>query len=373
MARKFQCSACGHDVYVRHLNVGDMAKCRSCGVLVRVPENAVLVEDADVVGLYSGTAESFTDQFVSPSVSTSPPPAVELTEAENETLEKSEKWVKQAWWAGLALGIHALLLSIIGVYVPLASGHGFLTVIDVVFILMLVYLLRKKSRFGAVMLVVFYFFERLIMISEFGGSGVVIASVLMFFFVRGVIGAFRIRKLETKTGVTPAKTSQWIFVPATFISVGVMAVLLVDVLVVIGMVPDTKAVTGDELSSFMFNQLVDYEIVDDDDSIVYFYSDGLLSVLDDGNFFTPKRVVSYVRDDSGIMVTSAAWEDVRYIDVVQKGEGLDNTLIEVGLVDRDYFYLWVSPEMGRDSVFFHKMLMLWDEKTRSPGLHESSL
>ena len=342
-----------------------MAKCRQCGVLVRVPDDAVLIEDTDVFASYSGQPESLAE--------TGPRPAVALSAEEKETLKKSEEWVKQAWWAGLAVGVATLLFSFIGMAVPLPTGHGSLTLIHGIFILVLVFLLRRKSRFGAVMLVVYYFFDRLIMVSESGAGGLVIGAVVMFFLVRGAIGTFRVRKLQAKSGVAPAKTSQWIFVPATFVSVAAVAFLLLDTMMLLGFVPDTKAVAGDELSSFMFNQLVDYEIVDPGDSIIYFYSDGFLSVLEDGNFFTPERVVSYSRDDSGIMVASAAWADVRYIDVVQKGDDLNNTLIEVGLADYDYFYLWVSAELGRDSVFFHKMLMLWDEKTRSPGMHESSL
>ena len=45
MALKFQCENCGKDIAVRFLEVGEAAKCKSCGASNAVPESAEEISD----------------------------------------------------------------------------------------------------------------------------------------------------------------------------------------------------------------------------------------------------------------------------------------------------------------------------------------
>jgi transcription elongation factor Elf1 len=45
MALKFNCSGCGQEIIVKHLKVGEVAKCRNCGAETKVPETAIETDE----------------------------------------------------------------------------------------------------------------------------------------------------------------------------------------------------------------------------------------------------------------------------------------------------------------------------------------
>lgn len=49
MALKFKCKNCGEDIIVRHLKVGEIAKCRHCGAEAEVPETATVTDEEQVI------------------------------------------------------------------------------------------------------------------------------------------------------------------------------------------------------------------------------------------------------------------------------------------------------------------------------------
>jgi hypothetical protein len=365
MALQFKCSSCGAKVLVRYLQPGEMAKCRNCGVLTRVPESSVSVdEDPDYFSTYPQSPKSFATQFTPPVIGPAEPQGEPLSEDEQILLKKAQKAVRHAVRAGIVVAALTFIIVLVAISIDskgTLSNFDAWNLFDVVIVLGLVYGIVRNSRASAVVLFVYYLF--CIMYNAIGGtSGILGALVILIFLGRGIWGTYVVTRLHRKSGVKRKPLNRWFLVPTGILAVPVVFLLGVGILIAVGLIPDTKAVAGNKLSGHMRSRLEDYEIVTPGERIHYFYSDGLLSVLEDGNFFTDDRAVSYVESDSGIWVYEACWEDISSIIVVFPGSATENTVIEVTTFDNNRFRLWVSAEEGLDSVFYAQMFDMWQQK-----------
>lgn len=289
-------------------------------------------------------------------------PDITLSDGEREHLNVSQRVLKQTIRTGIIYGLFLTIAALVATLNPSSVSRDAMKFVDAGIILLLTFLLRRKSRFAAVSLVLYVLLDIILSLAESGGVGTVIFRlILLFFFIRGAFATFRLKTLLLKAGIKPDLTSQWIFVPSVFFIIAILLMAGFGTLIPLGILPNSTVVAGDDIGWYHRKQLLNHNIINPDDTIVYFYSDGLWSILEDGNFFTIDRAVSYERDSSGISLYEALWQDILSIDVVWKGEGSENTLIEVSTAD-SWFYLLVAPNEGKDSLFYQGMLQLWRER-----------
>ncbi len=154
------------------------------------------------------------------------------------------------------------------------------------------------------------------------------------------------------------------FHPANLIAylLGGPLVVLVT-LSAIGVAPAAVVVPGDAMRERDLEYLRESEILAPDENIVYFYSEGLLSIAEGGQFFSDEYVTSCYRDPDTkeTYVDFAAFSDIRDIDVVWAEGFLDLTVVTITVTDGYQFELWLSPEAKGDRKFVDAMTERWNE------------
>jgi len=141
-----------------------------------------------------------------------------------------------------------------------------------------------------------------------------------------------------------------------------VAFTMVEVLAFFGKVPDTKAVTGSELSDSAKGDLVQSGIITNAEKIYYFYSEDFVSFIDYGNLFTDQRVISYELDQDSDERTlySANYAEISDIQFHQSQDLLEDSTIEIFVDEELAFMLYVSTERRRDQAFFSKLIKVWE-------------
>jgi hypothetical protein len=136
----------------------------------------------------------------------------------------------------------------------------------------------------------------------------------------------------------------------------------------IGFFPSTAVVAGSDLWDRDIVYLKEAEILGRDEEIVYFYSAGLWSVKEDGQFVSKDYVTSYWQDpaDGEIGIAYASYEEIEDIKVAWAKGSWDQTVITVITNEEAEFELWLSSESGGDRKFVDTMRRFWKLSERSP-------
>tara|TARA_R110002124_G_scaffold81314_2_gene214463 strand:+ start:5297 stop:6211 length:915 start_codon:yes stop_codon:yes gene_type:complete len=254
----------------------------------------------------------------------------------------------------------AIVTSAEGVFGPFADPINF---IDVALVLLCGVGLRFYSRTAAVTLVIYFILAKIFIMLENGRpSGLLFTMIWLYFYWKGIRGTFayhRLRK-EADSSYRSTPVSFYYFV----IPVGgiVLSLIILGVsLFGLGMLAESGAfvspevTAGDKLSKSDLQLLLDEGIIRPDETVLYFYSTGLTSISDDGNLLTDKRVVSYERIEGVLEVYAANYEDVTEIIVVEEGNFIDDTIVEINTTDDDVFLLFLSALEEGDQTFINEL------------------
>lgn len=115
--------------------------------------------------------------------------------------------------------------------------------------------------------------------------------------------------------------------------------------------PPTRALRDSEVPSSYQATLVEAGVLEPQERIQFFYSAGFLSILEDGNLLTDKRVISYETLDGELYMASSFYPEIRTFDVAYSDSLLEDTIITISTSSGDEFMLIVSTEDGRDKEF----------------------
>ena len=122
-----------------------------------------------------------------------------------------------------------------------------------------------------------------------------------------------------------------------------------------GIIPNTAVVSGDRLWQSDLKRMQRAGVIEPGDEIRYFYSDGFLSVMEDGNGITQRHVFSYWREENGSITSEAAdFSDIDDIDVTP-GKFSENTIVNVKRKDGSDFLLFLSSEDSGDDRFIKEL------------------
>lgn len=130
----------------------------------------------------------------------------------------------------------------------------------------------------------------------------------------------------------------------------------------IGFLPSTSVVTEDQMWDRDIAYLRDNEILGPGEKIAYFYSEGVFSIAEGGQFFSEKFVTSYYQDPiSGeIYLDYVEFSRISDIDVAWAESALEDTIVTITTNDDYQFDLWVSAENAGDHVFVEEMRKRWN-------------
>ena len=130
-------------------------------------------------------------------------------------------------------------------------------------------------------------------------------------------------------------------------------VLVVGALMeVIGILPSSEVQKGSEVSSFHLNALHKNEIIEPDEGIEYFYSNGLLSIIDEGSLLTDRRVITYFTDENDeLKIYELYLNDIASVELLEKGTFMLPSIYKVINREGNWLPIVVSAEKRGDRKF----------------------
>jgi len=187
--------------------------------------------------------------------------------------------------------------------------------------------------------------------------------LIMYLTVIPVLPAVRvITRLNSSRSIRQRSASHSVANFATYFLGGPIFIFLV--LSSINYLPSTMVTDGSLLWNKDYNFLKAEGLLGQGDRILYFYSSGLLSIQDDGQFITETNVISYYRDleDSELYVGKLLYEEIEDVSVVWAETFLDDTVVTITDFDENQFELWISSESGGDKIFVDELMKRWKSK-----------
>jgi len=147
----------------------------------------------------------------------------------------------------------------------------------------------------------------------------------------------------------------WLIVggSAAVVATVVLGFVLLAVAIETGHVPDTDAVPGRRLTSGSLQYLREAGLLEADETPIFFYSAGLLSMESEGCYFTSRRVVSYWKSAGSDEVESetATYGEIRAIEPRLETGCMADSRILVHKDDGGTIELVVSNSGGGDDTF----------------------
>ena len=258
---------------------------------------------------------------------------------------------------GLGLTFYALSSNASG-FIGLWNDP--LAFLDIVLIFILAFGVYKKSRTAAVVMVLYFIFSKIYLIiagGQLSGNTIVFSLVFLYFYVKSVQGAFvfhKIEKQENPNYQPASKVAIYIGIPV----VGIVVLLLgLGLLTDTDFLPATDVQAGEELSKNLKQKLISADIIYEEDSIQYFYSYGLSSILEGGSILTSDRVIIYFPEENQeISVYEIRFEDVSNIELIEDGNFFNDSIYKIQGNSPDN---WIKVELsteGRGDVKFMEAL-----------------
>lgn len=133
--------------------------------------------------------------------------------------------------------------------------------------------------------------------------------------------------------------------------------------------PNSQAIPGSRLMGKDLALLKDYGLLEEDEEVIYFYSGGIFSIAEDGNFFTDRKVVSYEQavDSDDIYSGMAYYDEIADIEVRYSQSFIEDTVITIKPRHEEEFQLIVSSEAGLDKTFVKLLMKEWNEEKDKKG------
>jgi hypothetical protein len=131
--------------------------------------------------------------------------------------------------------------------------------------------------------------------------------------------------------------------------------------------PASYAVPGDELAARFVRRIRALGLLEEDESVRYFYSSAVLDIEDGCYFFTDRKVVVYNKN-SPTPALVVPFSDISDVEAQFAGSLHAVTTITVTLHDRSQIWFPVSVERHGDRRFYASLLEAWQGSLRHRGL-----
>jgi hypothetical protein len=136
------------------------------------------------------------------------------------------------------------------------------------------------------------------------------------------------------------------------------AITIFSFLSTFNILPSTHVITGEKLSNSNLQFLRQKGLINDNETIIHFYSGSIFSIKNDGNFYTNQSVVSYESLSDKLYSDYAFYSEIEDIKVEYSTSYLEDTEITITKKDGASFILLVSNEEHLDKVFVKGLMIL---------------
>ncbi len=163
----------------------------------------------------------------------------------------------------------------------------------------------------------------------------------------------RISKLNAQVSKPKAGPVAWIFGSLATLMGGF--VLVVTILIALHIVPPAEVVEGDWLRESHVQFLRDNKILEPDEEILLFYSLGI-SIREDGQFLTNRRLVSYSQIPGGELFSNGvSYDNITGVRPQWSETWLDDTVVSVTTDEGYTFEIWLSNDADGDRRFVKEL------------------
>ncbi|MGJ8663981.1 MAG: hypothetical protein ACSHWU_10030 [Marinicella sp.] len=258
---------------------------------------------------------------------------------------------------GIALGKYLMAQFSDVTAASLQSYEDSWYVFDLALLFLLIWGVSRHSRFAATALLLSFLASKIFQFLESGSFlGLVIGSVFLFFFARAVKGTFDYHKLlkEQDSSYKPTKVWMWVVMtPVTFITV---SVLTLGMLSHFEIIPATYVKSKHQISDDDRRSLLELNLINEENSIEYFYSTGLLSVKEGGVIMTDAEIIIYHEEEGELLYDSMKFEEMQWVKQLHHGDDFEDSLYQIsGKEQYRGFQFSLSAEDNIDTVFFQKL------------------
>lgn len=134
---------------------------------------------------------------------------------------------------------------------------------------------------------------------------------------------------------------------------GFVALVVLGVLMDTGHAPSDRVLSSHQVPDNQYQELVAEGIVEPDESIEFFYSEGLFSITEAGSVLTDRRVIAYQKDEEGQVQTWYILNDsIQSVTLVQQGDATQFSVYQVTAPGEDNWLYLVLPHENGDGERF---------------------
>ena len=161
---------------------------------------------------------------------------------------------------------------------------------------------------------------------------------------------------EQKTFKLP-KWIKYFLIP--FVSFIFVILVCFTIFLEIGYLPSTKVVSGNDLPQRQKTTLINNSIINKNDDILYFYSEGFLSILDGGQLITQDSLISYQKDEDHLLqISEMKLNNIESIELQEDGSTFSDSVYKIVGNDQseyDFLIILLSNENGGDTSFIDEL------------------
>ena len=121
-------------------------------------------------------------------------------------------------------------------------------------------------------------------------------------------------------------------------------------------VPETFIYMGAEMPKRYKKEITKLGLVDDGETIRYFYTDALFDIKDGMYFITSKKLVIYAQEWLE-PATLIEFKDIDHLDIEYNDSFFDDSYVHLVTHSGDEFWFPLSSEKGRDKLFYKHLEM----------------
>lgn len=239
--------------------------------------------------------------------------------------EEAIKATKKGAIAACISGTLTLVIVVIAIFSnnldALALWNDPANLFDIILIFACAYGIYKKSRTAAIVLFIHFIISKIVISIETGKvTGIFISFVFLYFYGKAIQGAFaykKIEKAENPNYKPKPKAYYFVGIPLLIIFAGFIGLGLMTMT---GAIPSTEVQAGLDVSQSDRDMLISNYIISENDTIEYFYSTGLLSMLEGGSVLTQDRVILYMPDkNKQVQVYELYFDDISTVQLLETG------------------------------------------------------
>ena len=224
---------------------------------------------------------------------------------------------------------------------------------DVIIILACGYGILRHSRAAAICIFIYFIVAKMYIGLDTGRiPGFGMALIFLYFYARSIQGAFvyhKIQKVEDQNYKAAPKWTYYIGIPTGILFFAISAFGL---LTMTDIYPSTKIVVGSKVSTNNISILTENGIINPNDKIEYFYSEGFTSLLEGGSILIEDRVIAYVQEEGDLLVYELPINEITSVKLIKQGNSLNDSIYEVRTDDKEvWVHLYLSAEDGGDIEF----------------------